>query len=894
MSPRPKHTSRSRRRSRRAEEREAVVISTDTPITDEQIERLTLIAAATGSTSLPLSDRNAAWDAGAAEKSLDPADFPNAYFWVDPKGDAKTKAAYKLPFASKAGGSLTAVWKGVTAAAGAVQGARGGVSIPSGDVAGVKAKIGAYYTKAAKKYGDDSIKPPWASSAADAVEVLTLHGYEADDVDEFAAALAEDPVDIAAIMLAHAESDGDFDVFNERWDHWSEELGGKPSPGTSKDKRLKENKTKPVVYETEREALDAVRAAFDMGECDECGHAYAMHDGTDGACMMDGCDCAGYVPAEGPDESSIQSGGAVVPVEILHQIETEFGVDGATLGKIVSRLAMSDVMLVADGEPVVKEELPAPNGAQPVVTPAPAGPHGEMRWTANMVPEATLTDDGRAMAPGSISWRELPLTLMAMVETSEGGHVGAEVAGRIDDIHRDGNMIKGSGVFAQTEYGSLIAALSVGAPVDPELLARVQNVLLVDSEGTLVASLVADQTLRGISVDLAIHQYEVGPRSDYFDEDGNWLTEKPAPAEGEEPGEEPSLIDLLFGQDADTIFVVTEAVIGAVTVCPFQAFADANIALAADGAPAKWTVSQQHAMTVTSTPLFDGVIEGELVPVETLTASAAGLAPEAPPAEWFDAPEFEELTAFTVTEDGRIFGHAAAWDTCHIGIPDVCTTAPQTETNYAYFLLKEVLCDDGARVPCGTITLETGHADRSLGRGDAAAHYDNTGLAVADVNVGEDEYGIWVVGALRSDVDADRARELRGAVLSGDWRSVNGNLELVALLAVNVPGFPVPRARALVASGEDGEAEVIALVAAGITIGQIEAHDEIGLKLFSPVQQEKIKAFEAVAAGRFKTLAARALAREGVITKEQIREAAGFAAEPEAPAEADEPEPTVE
>jgi hypothetical protein len=47
--------------------------------------------------------------------------------------------------------------------------------------------------------------------------------------------------------------------------------------------------------------------------------------------------------------------------------------------------------------------------------------------------------------------------------------------------------------------------------------------------------------------------------------------------------------------------------------------------------------------------------------------------------------------------------------------------------------------------------------------------------------------------------------------LSGDWRRIGGNLELVAALAVNVPGFPVPRPRGLVASGS-----MQSLVAAGM------------------------------------------------------------------------------
>jgi hypothetical protein len=52
--------------------------------------------------------------------------------------------------------------------------------------------------------------------------------------------------------------------------------------------------------------------------------------------------------------------------------------------------------------------------------------------------------------------------------------------------------------------------------------------------------------------------------------------------------------------------------------------------------------------------------------------------------------------------------------------------------------------------------------------------------------------------------------------VSGDWRRIGGQLRLVGLLAVNVPGFPVPkmRARAVAASGQQ-EKTVQALVAAG-------------------------------------------------------------------------------
>jgi hypothetical protein len=138
-----------------------------------------LFAAASGSTSLDLGERDESWDGGS---SMTETDFASGYFWRDPAGDPKTKAAYKLPFASKGGGALHAVWNGVNAAAAALQGARGGVSIPDADVAGVKTKIEAYYAKARSKYQDDTIEVPWASQTASASEDAGL--AKAEDIVE--------------------------------------------------------------------------------------------------------------------------------------------------------------------------------------------------------------------------------------------------------------------------------------------------------------------------------------------------------------------------------------------------------------------------------------------------------------------------------------------------------------------------------------------------------------------------------------------------------------------------------------------------------------------------------------------------------------------------------------
>lgn len=395
-------------------------------------------------------------------------------------------------------------------------------------------------------------------------------------------------------------------------------------------------------------------------------------------------------------------------------------------------------------------------------------------FTCVLCVEGIETADMRKMAPDSLSWRDLPLTMMAMIETSAGGHMGAEVCGRIDTIERVGDEILGTGVFDTGEYGQEIQRL------------------------------VANQTLKGVSVDLAIDEVEF---------------EEPDGYDGEPMDE----IDLFFSG----VMVVTKGTILGATICPFPAFAEAQIVTAA-GEPVRlvthrWLefVNDDGSRTMSGRDVGVGVeclpdgTEYVLEGGDGITASAAGLVPVHPPAAWFETPEADAPTPLTVTDDGHVFGHIATWGTCHIGLPG-CTTPPKSASGYAYFHTGEVVTEEGTRVAAGKITLGTGHAGLSLSRVQAAEHYDHTGTVVVDIRVVDGVHGAWACGALRPDVDAARVRELRAAPPSGDWRPVNGRLELVGVLAVNVPGFPVPRQRALAASSGDGQYETMALIAAGV------------------------------------------------------------------------------
>lgn len=204
-------------------------------------------------------------------------------------------------------------------------------------------------------------------------------------------------------------------------------------------------------------------------------------------------------------------------------------------------------------------------------------------------------------------------------------------------------------------------------------------------------------------------------------------------------------------------------------------------------------------------------------------ASVVASIPVVPPRDWFSDPKLAGPTPLTVSEDGRVFGHIAAWHVDHIGLA-MGTKPPRSRSNYAYFHTGVLRCDDGKDVPVGQLTLAGGHASLSADARAAAKHYDDTGSAFADVHAGEDAYGIWVAGSLRPEVTPQQVRAIRASAPSGDWRPIQGNLELVAVCQVNVPGFPIARAR--VASGQ-----MYALVAAGASyLAQLKDDPEYLLK----------------------------------------------------------------
>jgi hypothetical protein len=228
--------------------------------------------------------------------------------------------------------------------------------------------------------------------------------------------------------------------------------------------------------------------------------------------------------------------------------------------------------------------------------------------------------------------------------------------------------------------------------------------------------------------------------------------------------------------------------------------------------------------------------------VAVTAAAVARLDDHRPPVEWFRNPQLGQQTPITITDDMRVYGHAFQWKQCHIGYNGQCVMPPEEE-DFPFYTQGEVVCAGGERVPVGAITLGMGHAptDRDVSARAAAEHYDNTDAVVADVAIGCDRIGGWVAGCIRPGTDPKRVYALRASgQVSGDWRYIGGRLRLVALLAVNVPGFPVPRTQARVAGGQ-----VVAMTAAGmLDVGsRIDWEAEIEQRALRSIRDKALAAF---------------------------------------------------
>lgn len=525
------------------------------------------------------------------------------------------------------------------------------------------------------------------------------------------------------------------------------ELGGKPNPGTQKDKRLKENQ------KTKKTATYAQGTSHEDGECPE-GH----HMMPDGKCMPDG-DMAAEEETLDVDEDSTErfpvkhspKNGRFVPAapgSAADQQTTGTGTKRkhdkaeAEAGRVRSNYRKATRHKggpkpwnpeaarhrLSESEVVAYNAITDEDIAQAAALGGPL-----QRWEGVLAVEDVETGDGREFASEALEWPDPDEVVMPLMwqERSEPQHAKSIVVGRIERIERlENGQIWGEG------------SIMADAPVTEQIRNGMAG---------------------GVSVD----------------------------------------VDSVKNADVEVVFPEPD---------PNQVQADDSLTSLLGPPPDKIVFhrGRLRGATLVALPAF---VEAciHLVDEQADNLVAAGV-PVDPPREWFDDPKFDGPTPWHVDDSGRVYGHLALWSTCHTSFQDRCITPPR-ERDYPYFMRSELKTSTEQLVGVGPITLGTGHAALRLGARPAAEHYDNTGTAAVDVRVGEDRYGIWVAGALRPDITDVQLRELRGAALSGDWRRIGGKLRLVAILAVNVPGFPIPRMAAQLQSGNE---DWSAMIAAGV------------------------------------------------------------------------------
>lgn len=409
------------------------------------------------------------------------------------------------------------------------------------------------------------------------------------------------------------------------------------------------------------------------------------------------------------------------------------------------------------------------------------------RWEGVIAREGEMTGDGRLIEDGALRWDDLPIPLRVAFK-DVGGHDGAEVCGRIETVERrDGGDIYATGTF---DLGSAV--------------------------GTEAFRQVSEQMSNGVSIDTDDVTFRIMAKADMPEADvadsGN---EDDATPDTDPDGR----VKVAAMSSSDELMVIESARLRAATLVAVPAFATARV-YAAGQTPSTLETSELGE-NVDSEAEMARSVDADPLSRDSLTAAAI---PTAPPEAWFKDPQLTGPTALVVEDDGRVYGHIAAWGTCHIGQVGKCVEPPASPSNYAYFRTGALRTAEGTSVAVGHLTMGTGHAGPRDSANAAAEHYDNTGTVFADVAAGEDAYGIWVAGSLRPGITAEQVRVARSAPISGDWRTIRGSLELVGALAVNVPGFPVPRPQGLLASGE-----VRSLQASGVV-----AHDDSAARASHP------------------------------------------------------------
>lgn len=522
-----------------------------------------------------------------------------------------------------------------------------------------------------------------------------------------------------------------------------------------------------------------------------------------------------------------------------------FELKGAT-GVVVAPPVAEDGSPVTAAAPMPPPMPPQPADGTPSEA-APAAPPGAMTWSGVLATLDTPSSDGRMIQSAGLVIRPLPLPLSYQQHGEHGGEEAGKtvIVGRILTASIEGGQLVGTGDFLDVMscYEAMAALEQVAAgiggvsidlpvqvvsymapgpggtllPVDPmQYLGDPDTIIQVAEQSELAGACIvntpafaaarielvaAESAVPSLTPVVADAATPVGPvltDDSITFPDGTVL----------HVGDSVNIVDADNPAITSGLIETIDPSTNAVTV----AVEDPN----QPGQTNSITVDAS-SLSVTDPDAEEPPASGGTGTPDGVTAAAftfPGLEEEhVYPADWFDPVQLDGPTRMTITDDGRVYGHLAQSGSCHMGFADKCVTPPESPSNYAYFHMGEIKTDKGL-LAAGKITVGGGHADIRLGWRAAIERYDNVATVGAVVRAYRDEHGIQLAGALLPNATKEQIAAMRRSPLSGDWRIIGGQRELVVAHCVNDPGFPIAPRAALAADGHP-----TALVAAGIVYG---------------------------------------------------------------------------
>jgi hypothetical protein len=365
-------------------------------------------------------------------------------------------------------------------------------------------------------------------------------------------------------------------------------------------------------------------------------------------------------------------------------------------------------------------------------------------WTGILTIEGEPTGDGRLIEKGALVWDEGPWPLK--FDLAESDHTAA-VIGTINRVWRDGANIRGEGTIHDDSDNEDIRAWAKRAV---ELL----------EAGNGGVSVEMDEQEVELRVDKATWEQ--------WQESMEDMLEGEAP-EAEEPEVKDGRVTVEKWRFDDWLEVTVGARFRAAAIVDVPAFADAEIMAAVI------SIAASVEPNAFANPKFgaNGDTDARLV--------------------WQTPQRPEEVGGWgcplTITDDGRVFGHASLHFRCH-GAYEQCLTPQMLGSSMSQWLIGDAT---GTGIPTGPIIADTTHGVTADGKIKSHDHLANTGLAVADVAAGTDAFGVWVAGRVRPGISEAALAALKGSALSLEWHRVGNKLQIVGALAVNSPGYLIQR-----------------------------------------------------------------------------------------------------